>query len=252
MSTGPGIPSAAPERSAADSSPPETTAAENAAAEGAAGAAGATGAPGAATEGAAGAGAEGAASSAAPVPRRKGRGRLIAFLIAVALVAAAYGVGRLQGALSEKAAREEWQKQKAEMESSAAANQKELSDLRSQKVLWRMESGLSEVLANVADKNYGLARDGAQELSDRLSGALQDMDPPLRGRVRPLAPMLDDAARAADSLSPDTRAKVRAARDLVRQILLGPAPPATDGSGGGGAPTPPARSGAAGPGATGT
>jgi hypothetical protein len=158
-----------------------------------------------------------------PAQKGSSRGRLIAILVSVGLIAAAYGGGRLQGALALRAAKAEWQKEQTRLSDSLEARTRELSTLKAQQALWRLSAGLSEVLSDIADKNYGLARDAAGEMSALLSRTLPDMDGPSRERLQPLVTLLAETGQAADTLSPDTRAKAQQARTLVLQALAQPA-----------------------------
>lgn len=127
---------------------------------------------------------------------------------------------------------------RARLTNSLKASTKALSTLKTQQALWKLNAGLSEVLADIADKNYGLARDAAREMSALLSRALADMNAAERERLQPLVTLLADAGRAADTLSPEARAKAQQARSLVLQVLAEPdtQPPGSPGSNGAGGP----------------
>jgi hypothetical protein len=177
-----------------------------------------------------------------PDPRR----RVVTVLIALALLAASYGAGRLQGALALRAAASGWQQEKARLSSSLDANVKALAAVKSRQSLWQLNAGLSEVLADIADKNFGLARDAAREMSALLSRARIDMDPSAAERLQPLVDLISDTARAADALDPETRAKATQARALVVDVLAEQAAPQP-----GGPASPAASHGAAAPGGQG-
>lgn len=164
-----------------------------------------------------------------PPPRKSTRPRLVMFLVALALIGAAYGAGSLQGYLGLQKAEAEWKKERDQMNAAIEAKTKELAMLKTQQALWQLGSGVSEILAHLADKNYGLARDTARALSSAFSKALADMDDSMRNKLQPLGALLDDTSRAADSLSGDTRPKALEAQALIQKALasgiVAPPPP---------------------------
>jgi hypothetical protein len=176
--------------------------------------------------------------NATAAPARTSRSRLIRVAVVVGAIAAAYGAGRLQGALALRSARAAWQVTESQLNASVETKSKEIAALKSSQTLWQLHAGISEVMADIADKNYGLARDGAREASGVLSRSLADMDAALRDRLQPLVPLLDDTARTADEVSPEARTNAQRARALVQEALA--QPPAGPAGGSGGQPPPPA------------
>jgi len=177
-----------------------------------------------------------------------GRNRLVVVLVCAGLIAAAYGGGRLQDVVSLRAAKAQWDAEKAKLTDSLAARDRELAGLRAQSVLWKLDAGLSQVMADIADKNYGLARDAAADAAGILARMPADMDSSTRDRLQPLAALLEDTRQAADAVSPEALVKARAARALVQQILSGsagplPAGPGVNPSAGAGGGSPPADGG---------
>ena len=160
-----------------------------------------------------------AEGAGAPTPRSKLRPRAIAVLVAVILIGGAYGAARLQGRAELDKARASWQSEKDTMSATIETSTKELAALRTRQALWRLDADASEILADLADKNYGLARDVARESSARLARALVDMGSAMRDRMQPLGSLLDDVSRAADSLNVDARAKAQQVRTLVRLAI---------------------------------
>ena len=106
--------------------------------------------------------------AATPAPGMK-RSRFAVFLAVLALVAAAFGGGALWGHLRARADREVWQKQRDEMEQRIASQELEASAARARDAIHGLDEGLSRVLINLAEKNYGLARDEASALSRALA-----------------------------------------------------------------------------------
>ena len=154
-----------------------------------------------------------------PAPRKSMRPRLIALLIALVLIGAAYAAGSLQGYVALRNARSEWQKERDQLNAAVEAKTKELAVLKTQQALWQLGSGASEILAHLADKNYGLARDTARSMSSALSKAQMDMDDSTKSTLLALGPLLEEAGRAADSLSGDARVKALQAQALIQAAL---------------------------------
>jgi cell division protein FtsB len=163
--------------------------------------------------------AEARSESSAPAARKSNRPRVIAFVVALALIGAAYGAGSLQGYVGLQKARADWKKERDQMSAAIEAKTKELATLKTQQALWQLGSGVSQVLAHLADKNYGLARDTARSMSLALSKAQMDMDDSMKGTLLPLGPLLEETSRAADSLSADARLKALQAQAMIQSAL---------------------------------
>ncbi len=94
---------------------------------------------------------------------------------------------------------------------------------RARATLSGLDERLSKVLIDLAEKNYGLARDEASALARSVSAAAAELPGEWRGGLDQAASLLDDAARSADALSPDARARTVQARDILRQLAAGTA-----------------------------
>ena len=161
--------------------------------------------------------------AATPAPGKK-TSRFAVFLAVLALVAAAFGGGALWGHLRARADREAWQKQRDELEQRIASQEREASAARARDAIHGLDEGLSRVLINLAEKNYGLARDEASALSRALAdlggspAATAGLPEEFRARLASVEPLLAEVTRAADALSPDARASALRARDMLRQL----------------------------------
>ncbi len=163
--------------------------------------------------------AAGVVRGAGPASKKKPRFRI--FLVVCALVAAAFGGGALWGHLRARADRSTWQKERTTLEERLAALEGEVATARAQAVVHRLDEALSKVLVDLAEKNYGLARDEAAALARTVSSAAADLPAAWRGGLDQAASLLDEAARAADALSPDARARTVQARETLRQLAAG-------------------------------
>jgi hypothetical protein len=169
--------------------------------------------------------ASGRTPSPAPADAPKGRmSRFALFLVVCALIAAAFGGGALWGALRTRAERQAWQKERAGLEERIASQAKELAAATVRDVLYTLDEGLSKVLIDLAEKNYGLARDEAATLADSLTRASADLPESSRASLAELGPVLAEIGRAADAVSPDARSAALRARDLLSQLISGTQP----------------------------
>ncbi len=157
-------------------------------------------------------------AGARPKPTLKKRSRFAGFLVVVVLLAAAFGAGLLLGSLQSRGAREAWLKEKADLQASSSALSKDVDAARSQAFLWRLAEGVAQVRVDLAEKNYGLARDAAASARG-LFDAAPELAPEVRAQVSALGPMLADIQSAADSLAPDARSKANDAADFLKRLL---------------------------------
>lgn len=161
----------------------------------------------------------GSGAGAAP-PRAEAQKRSISrfgvFLIVCALIAAAFGGGALWGYLRMRDARAAWLSERAGLEAQLA---REISLARPRELLWQVDEGLSTILINLAEKNFGLARDEAAALKSLLAKSSADLSDEARARLTQLGPVLEDIERSADALSPDVKSRALRARDLLRQLI---------------------------------
>jgi hypothetical protein len=161
-----------------------------------------------------------AAAYTANPPRSPAQPLLIASLVALVLIAAALGGGYLWGTIELKNAQIAWGEERDRLGAIVNESAGRIAALEAQQAAWKIDAGISEVIADLADKNYGLARDTALSLSPLYSKASGGMADAVRTALQPLAPLLDEIGRAADSMSPDALSKARLARDMIRKALV--------------------------------
>ncbi len=153
-----------------------------------------------------------------PKPAAKKRSPRAMLATVVVLIAVAFGAGLLLGLLLSRESRQALQKDKADLQASAASLSRDAEAARSRAFLWQLAEGVEQVRVNLAEKNYGLARDAAAG-ARRVLDAGPDLTPELRAQVSALGPMLADIQNAADALAPDTKSKATGAADLLKRIL---------------------------------
>jgi uncharacterized membrane-anchored protein YhcB (DUF1043 family) len=153
-----------------------------------------------------------------PLETRKPR-RFRNFLIALILVAAAFAAGLLLGELRLRQASAAWKADQQKLEAAVADATKSLDALKAAQALWEIDGQVSEVLADLADNNFGLARDAADAARLLLEKAAPGFTVAQSSALAPLEGVLKDLGQSATSLSPDVKSKAREARSLLRAAL---------------------------------
>ena len=149
---------------------------------------------------------------------KKGR-RIIVLCVVVVLVAAAFGGGYLWGEVRIREAAAAWKSEREKLQATISENAQSLAVLRSTRALWIVDGRISEVLADLADSNFGLARDAADAARLALQKEIPDLRPEQRAALAPLEQILKEAGQSAAALSPDAKVKARAARVVIRAAM---------------------------------
>ncbi len=170
-------------------------------------------------------------------PEKRTRKRFTRVVVVLVLIACAFGAGTLFGFLRLRSARETWLREKGDMESRLTEVSRELSALRPRDSLWRISESIAAVRIDIAEKNFGLARDAAATAQQIYTQASAALDPDTRAQIAPLGPLLTEVQSAAESVSPQAKDRAQAAADLVHKLL--------DGGTGSGAPSSGASAGPA-------
>jgi hypothetical protein len=158
------------------------------------------------------------ARTAEAEPKRKSS-RFTVFLVVCVLIAASFGGGYLWGFLRLRDAQTAWQQERTSLEAERAAQAERIAAAGLRELLWQLDGGVSTVIINLLEKNFGLARDGAATLKGLLARVSAELPEEARGRLSPLGPVLDDIERSAEALSPEARMAALRARDLLRQLI---------------------------------
>jgi hypothetical protein len=141
------------------------------------------------------------------------------FLIILLLVAAAFAGGFIWGEMRLRQASAAWKADQQKLEAALAGNAKTLDALKATQSLWEVDGYVSEVLADLADSNFGLARDAANAAILGLARATPGLTPAQSSTLAPLEGILKDLGQGATSASPDVKARAREARSLIRAAL---------------------------------
>jgi hypothetical protein len=145
-------------------------------------------------------------------------------LVVVILIACAFGAGALLGFLQLRGARGSWQKEKAELEARLAQASGEIGSLHSRESLWRIAEATAAARIDLAEKNFGLARDAAAAARETYIQAAAALDANTRNEIAPLEPLLAELEKAADAVSPDAKIRAREAAELLQKLLESTAP----------------------------
>jgi hypothetical protein len=137
----------------------------------------------------------------------------------VGLLAAGFTMGILRGHHDFADARVSWSLERDRLQTAVDAGNRLASSLRAQEALWELDAEISAVLSDLADKNFGLARDEVATANSLLSKA--DLPAEAAKTLAPLGSLLVDIGRSADGLSADARASAEQARALVRGAIDG-------------------------------
>jgi anti-sigma factor RsiW len=169
--------------------------------------------------------------SARPSPalpeRAKGKNGFVKIVVVIALIAAAFGGGWLWGEIRLRQASASWGAERTKMKATVTETTQALSDLTSVRKLWEIDGRISEILADLADNNFGLARDTATEARRTLESLTPSLPAGMATALAPLAGILKTVQDDAALLSLDAKSRARDARALIRVALSVAATPAS-------------------------
>ena len=159
--------------------------------------------------------------STTPAPASSGtrRGRAPMVIFVLVLIAAGFGGGFYWGEMRLRQASASWKTERDKLEATVKETTQALSALQNTRSLWEIDGRVSEILADLADNNFGLARDAAQAAQMLLEKASPGFDSGLSATLAPLDGILKDIVQDAPVLSPQAKAKAREARTLVRAAI---------------------------------
>jgi hypothetical protein len=155
----------------------------------------------------------------APAPRGKRRSRTPTVILVLVLIAAGFGGGFYWGEMRLRQAAASWKTERDKLEATVKETTQELAALQSTRSLWEIDGRVSEILADLADNNFGLARDAAQAALTLLEKAAPGFDSGLGATLAPLDGILKNIIQGAPVLSPQAKAKAREARTLIRAAI---------------------------------
>ena len=142
-----------------------------------------------------------------------------AVLIVIVLILAAFGAGYGVGYWKLQMAEKEWTAVKGEMQTKISGMEKELALAKAREKLLEMPEKFSEVIAHLAEKNFGLAAktlDGAREA---FLAAQNSLGGEMKNRFDFFLPALEEAKKEAESLGPNATNKVEELKRLFEQAL---------------------------------
>ena len=144
-------------------------------------------------------------------------------LIVAILIIVAFGVGYGLGYMKLKTAEKEWAAVRDEMQAKTSALEKDLTLAKARVALWEMPLALSQVIAHLTGKNFGLATQSLDQLKETLSKAQTALGDEWRGKFDFFLPALEEIRNDAQNMNPQARKKVEDLKNRFEQALK-PAP----------------------------
>jgi len=142
-----------------------------------------------------------------------------AALIVAILILAAFGAGYGLGYWKLQMAEQEWTAAKGEMQAKISSMEKELALAKAREKLWEMPEKLSEVIAHLGDKNFGLAAKSLDGTRETFLAAMNLLGEEMKTRFDFFLPALEEAKKEAESMGPNAARKVEEAKNLFEQAL---------------------------------
>jgi hypothetical protein len=143
-----------------------------------------------------------------------------AVVIVLILILAAFGAGYGLGYWKLYTAEKEWAASKGEMQSKINSMAKELTLFKAREKLWEMPQMLSEAIAHIEKKNYGLAAKALDGAKEAFLAAQNSLGGEMKNRFDFFLPALEEAKKEVEKMGPNAPMKVEEARRLFEQALL--------------------------------
>ncbi len=141
------------------------------------------------------------------------------FLICALLIAVAFGIGFGWGYLRLRDAEKKWTAANQELQTRVGKLEQELGVARARVTLWEVPLALSQISADLADKNFGLATKGLDQLQDRFLKAQGPLGAEWKGKFDFFPPALDEIRKEIQNLNPAAKAKTDDLRSRFEQSL---------------------------------
>ncbi len=140
-------------------------------------------------------------------------------VVVIALIAAAFGGGWLWGEMRLRRAPASWSAEREKMAATVTETNLSLAALRSDRALWEIDGRLSEILADLADNNFGLAHDAAVATRAVLTAITPSLATSKGPALAALDGLLVGVKESADALSLNAKGKARQAQAILRAAL---------------------------------
>ena len=142
-----------------------------------------------------------------------------AVLIVIILILAAFGAGFGYGFWKLYTAEKEWTASKGEMQSKISSMAKELALFKAREKLWEMPQMLSEAIAHMEQKNYGLAAKALDGAKEAFLDAQNSLGGEMKTRFDFFLPALEEAKKEAENLGPSAPKRVEELMRLFEQAM---------------------------------
>jgi hypothetical protein len=141
------------------------------------------------------------------------------FFIFILLVILAFGVGYGLGYMKLRTAEKEWAAAKFEMQSKIGNLEKELTRAKAREKLWDISDSLSQVLAHISEKNFGLAGKALEALQETFSTLLPNLDEEWKAKLGFFLPALEEIKKETEGLNQNAARKTDDLKNLFEQSL---------------------------------
>ena len=141
------------------------------------------------------------------------------FVIFILFIIIAFGIGYGLGYMKLKGAQKEWAAAKGELQSKISTLEKELFRARARESLREMSATVSQIVAHLAEKNFGLAVKAVDGLKESFSTIHPVLDEEWKSKLSFFLPALEEIKKEAENLNPAVRKKTEDFKTLFEQSL---------------------------------
>jgi hypothetical protein len=141
------------------------------------------------------------------------------FIIFVILVVIAFGAGYGLGYWKLQSAEKEWASARGEMQSKIGNLEKELAKARTRETLREMSDILSQVVADLSEKNFGLAGKHLDRVKEAFAAVQPSLPPEMRNELDFLPAAIEETRKEAQNLSPEAQKKAEEMKSRFDQSL---------------------------------
>ena len=145
--------------------------------------------------------------------------RFKTILMVILFIALAFVIGYFWGYIKLRSAEKEWATAKSEMLSKIGGMEKELAQAKAREMLREIPETLSEVMAHLSNKNFGLAiktLDGIKENFQKIQSSLNEE---MRKKFDFFLPALEDLKKEAENTNQNALKRTEEVKRLFEQTL---------------------------------
>lgn len=140
-------------------------------------------------------------------------------LIFIILIIVGFGIGYGLGYMKLTTAEKEWAAVKGEMQAKISNLEKELARAKAREALREIPETLSQVVAHISEKNFGLALKTVDGVKETFLGIQSYLDEEMKKKFDFFLPALEEIKKEAGNLSLNAKKKTEELRSLFDQAL---------------------------------